>query len=324
MPDKQMNIHRAGVSDRGPVRPIMLAIAGDSAAGKTTITKGLVEALGPERITAVCVDDYHRYDRIERKSLSFTPLHPDCNYVEIMEQHLQLLATGQPILKPVYNHHDGTLGRPVLVEPREFVIIEGLLPLYTKLARACFDISVYLDPPEKIRRMWKVSRDTKKRGYTEEQVLADLDKREPESEKFIRPQRAFADIVVQFSPIVERGEDPNEARSATLLLRPTISHPDLSKIIGEDVQEAMHVKLIRDDDGKPVDTVHVHGYADRTMTRKIEDAIWAELDFPVPLPEILGTIEPGNRSEALAVAQLLLLFHLFQTASDISPATSRR
>ncbi|MDQ4098773.1 MAG: phosphoribulokinase, partial [Actinomycetota bacterium] len=44
-------------------RPIMLAIAGDSAAGKTTITKGLVAALGPERITSICVDDYHRYDR---------------------------------------------------------------------------------------------------------------------------------------------------------------------------------------------------------------------------------------------------------------------
>ena len=130
--------------------------------------------------------------------------------------------------------------------------------------------------------------------------------------------------MVQFSPIVERGEAPNSARSATLLLRPTISHPDLSKIIGEDVQEAMHVKLIRDDDGKPVDTVHVHGYADRSMTRKIEDAIWAELDFPVPLPEVLGTIEPGNRSESLAVTQLLLLFHLFQTASDISPASARR
>ncbi|MDP9072591.1 MAG: phosphoribulokinase [Actinomycetota bacterium] len=323
MPDKQMNIHRAGVSDRGPTRPIMLAIAGDSAAGKTTITKGLVQALGPERITAVCVDDYHRYDRIERKTKSFTPLHPDCNYVEIMEQHLQLLATGQPILKPVYNHHDGTLGRPVLVEPREFVIIEGLLPLYTKLARACFDITVYLDPPEKIRRMWKVSRDTKKRGYTEAEVLADLDKREPESAQFIRPQRAFADIVVQFSPIVERGEDPNEARSATLLLRPTISHPDLSKIIGENAREAMHVKLIRDDDGKPVDTVHVHGYADRETTRTIENAIWAELDCPEPLPEALGTIEPGNRSEALAVAQLLLLFHLFQASQEISPAASR-
>jgi phosphoribulokinase len=146
-----MEIHRASRANGSVARPIMLAIAGDSAAGKTTIAKGLVAALGPERITSVCVDDYHRYDRTERKTKPFTPLHPDCNYIEIMEQHLQLLSMGQPILKPVYNHHDGTLGRPVLVEPREFVIIEGLFPLYTKLSRACFDITVYLDPPEIVR-----------------------------------------------------------------------------------------------------------------------------------------------------------------------------
>lgn len=322
MPDKQMNIQRAGRSSGDAGRPIMLAIAGDSAAGKTTITKGLVDALGPHRITSVCVDDYHRYDREERKGLPFTPLHPDCNYMDIMEQHLQLLSMGQPILKPVYGHKDGKLGRPVLVEPREFVIIEGLLPLYTKLSRASFDITVYLAPPEPIRRAWKVHRDTQKRGYTEEQVLADLDRREPESAAFIRPQRAQADIVVSFSPIEERGEDRGSPPSATLQLRPTVPHPDLTAIIGEDTREAMHVKLLRDDDGKPVDVVHIHAYAKRETTRLVEEAIWTELKTDEPLPDALGTIEPGNRSEALAVTQLLLLFHLFQAASQSYPADS--
>jgi phosphoribulokinase len=312
MRDKQMSIQRASRFTGGSHRPIMLGIAGDSAAGKTTITRGLVEALGPDRITSVCVDDYHRYDRVERKSLPYTPLHPECNYVGIMEQHLKLLASGEPVLKPVYHHHDGTLGRPVLVEPRQFVIIEGLLPLHTKLARTCFDITVYLDPPEPIRYVWKVRRDTQKRGYTEDQVLADLARREPESAAFIRPQRAYADIVVQFAPIEARGESEVDSPSATLLLRPTIGHPDLSKIVGEDTREAMHVKLLRDDDGKPVDAVHIHGYAGREATRKVEVAIWDRLGGAKPVPDALGTIEPGNRSEALAVTQLLLLFHLFQ------------
>ncbi len=289
----------------------MLAIAGDSASGKTTLTKGLVEALGPERITAICVDDYHRYDRIERKDKPFTPLHPECNYVDIMEQHLQLLALGHPILKPVYNHSDGTLERPVLVEPREFVIIEGLLPLYTKLARACFDATVYLDPPEQIRRKWKVARDTQKRGYTEEQVLADLEKREPESEEFIRPQRAHANIVVSFSPIKERGESDADPPSATVLLRPTIPHPDLSKIVGEDVRTALHLKLLRDDDGKPVDALHIHSYAEPEMTRKVEEAIWDELGIKEPVPDTLGALD-GERSEPLALTQLILLFHMIQ------------
>ncbi len=108
----------------------------------------------------MCVDDYHRYDREERRNLPFTPLHPDCNHISVMEQHLQLLASGQPILKPVYDHRYGTLVRPELVEPRDYLIVEGLLPLHTKLSRACFDVSIYLDPPEPIRRGWKVRRDT--------------------------------------------------------------------------------------------------------------------------------------------------------------------
>ncbi|MGH9005658.1 MAG: phosphoribulokinase, partial [Acidimicrobiia bacterium] len=214
MPDKQIAIDRAWRRPEPGSRPIMLAIAGDSASGKTTLTKGLVDALGPDRITAICVDDYHRYDRAERKGLSFTPLHPSCNYIEVMEQHLQLLALGQPILKPVYNHQQGTLDRPVLVEPREFVIAEGLLPLHSRLARACFDVTVYLDPPEAIRRDWKVFRDTTKRGYTPEQVISELAMREPESAAFIRPQRAHADIVIRFSPIEERGETAADPLSA--------------------------------------------------------------------------------------------------------------
>ncbi|MEJ7775336.1 MAG: phosphoribulokinase, partial [Nocardioidaceae bacterium] len=227
------------------LRPIMLAIAGDSGTGKTTVTAGLVKALGPERMTSVAADDYHRYDREERKSLPFTPLSPECNYIDIMEQHLEQLARGEPILKPVYDHHTGELRRPEYVEPREFVIVEGLLPLHTKRARACFEVSVFLDPPEALRIAWKLARDTKKRGYTEAEVRADLLKREPESERFIRPQRTHADIVIRFAPIEERGETATDPLSATLLLRPTIDHPELHQILSGDTDQAMHLKLSR-------------------------------------------------------------------------------
>ena len=125
-----------------------------------------------------------------------------------MEQHLQLLATGQPVLKPVYDHQAGQLTRPQYVEPRGFVIVEGLLPLHTKLAAACFDVTVYLNPPEEIRREWKIKRDTTQRGYHREQVLAELDRRERESEEFIRPQRRRADIVVRFAPVAQRHDPP--------------------------------------------------------------------------------------------------------------------
>ena len=291
----------------------MLAIAGDSASGKTTLTRGIVEALGPDRATAVCVDDYHRFDREERRGLHFTALHPDCNFVAIMEQHLQLLATGQPILKPVYDHSSGRLVRPELVQPREFVVVEGLLPLHTKLARACFDVMIYLDPPEEVRREWKLARDTSRRGYTREGVLAELDRREPDSAGFIRPQRQYADIVVRFAPVSHREDPPDTPLSAELLLRPTVRHPDLTGVLHDDDTKAMHLKLIRDVDGRPVDALHIHGYAPREDSGVIEKAIWANLEVDHVMPGTLGRLSDGRRSEPLAITQLLVLFHLLDS-----------
>jgi phosphoribulokinase len=318
MPDKLMRLRRRE-SAPDPPRPVMVAIAGDSAAGKTTLTRGIANALGADRATALCVDDYHRYDRAERRSVPFTVLNPACNYIEVMEQHLQLLALGRPILKPVYDHSTGQLTRPVLVEPREFVIVEGLLPLHTRLARACFDISVYLNPPEPIRRKWKLKRDCAERGYTRDQVLTELDRREPESEAYIRPQRQWADIVIRFAPAAGHTAPADTPLSAEILLRPTIQHPELAHVLDDDDRRTVHLKLIRDCDGRPVDALHVHGYAPREDSRIVEKAIWGQLsaepDSVLPaqaLPDTLGEIRPGRRSEPLAIAQLLLLWHLLE------------
>ncbi len=323
MPENQTSTAASSQADTNdPIRPIMLAIAGDSGTGKTTITEGLVEALGRDRITSVAADDYHRYDREERKSLPFTPLNPKCNYMDIMQQDYQKLRARQPILKPIYNHDTGKLERPEYIEPADFVIVEGLLPLHTEESRACFDISVFLDPPEEIRIAWKLGRDTKKRGYTEDEVRADLKKREPESQEFIRPQRSQADIVVRFAPIKDRGETADDPLSATLLLRPTISHPDLPAILGEDTAEAMHVALIRDDDGKPVDAVHIHSYADPEVARKAEQAIWEELGLDTPVPDSLGQLNGEKRDDPLALTQLILLYHLIQARQGVTEKIS--
>lgn len=312
MPDKAIRLQRSEPAGPARQRPVMLAIAGDSAAGKTTLTRGIVAALGADRATAICVDDYHRYDRQERSDLPFTVLHPDCNYVEIIEQHLQLLALGRPILKPVYDHSTGRLARPVLVEPRDFVIVEGLLPLHTKLARACFDITVYLDPPEEIRRNWKLQRDCADRGYRREQVLRELDRREPDSAAYIRPQRQWADICVAFAPIAGRGAPDGTPLSAEILLRPTVQHPDLSGVLTDDDLRTLHLKLIRDSDRRPVDALHVHGYAPREDSRIVAKAIWEQLSTHAPMPETLGVLADGRRSEPLAIAQLLLVWHLYE------------
>ncbi|GAA2129150.1 phosphoribulokinase [Actinomadura napierensis] len=298
-------------------RPVMLAIAGDSAAGKTTLTRGLVRCLGAERMTAVCVDDYHRYDRAERAGKPFTALHPDCNHIDIMEQHLQLLSMGEPILKPVYDHATGELVRPELVEPRDFVIVEGLLPLHTRLARACFDITVYLDPPEPLRHSWKIRRDCDKRGYNPEQVMAELARREAESAAYIRPQRKYADIVVRFAPVAGRLDPPGTPLSAELLLRPTIDHPELADVLDGtpgDTDKLLHLRLHRDDDGRPVDALHVHGYVSPEESQVVKKAIWERLGpragDGLPAPDALGRLGDADTSDPLAITQLLLLYHL--------------
>lgn len=304
MPDKLMRMVRA----RDASRPVMIAIVGDSAAGKTTLTRGLVRALGEDRCTSICVDDYHKYDRAERQDLPFTALHPDCNYIDVMEQHLQLLAIGQPILKPHYDHATGTFTRPDYVEPREFVFVEGLHPLATKLLGACFDVKVFLDPPEEVRRGWKIARDTAERGYTEAEVLAELEARELESEQFIRPQRREADIVVRFAPIVGRDDPPQTPLSAELLLRPTIRHPPMSDILTDDHRYVMHLKVIRDD-GTPIDALHMHGYATAAQTDELKRQIWSHLDVSSEPPAGIGEIGAGQISEPLALTQLILLYH---------------
>jgi phosphoribulokinase len=106
-------------------RPIILGVVGDSAAGKTTISRGLVRVLGEHAVTHACTDDYHRYDRRQRAELGMTPLHPDCNHLDVMAQDLRHLRNGEAFLKPVYRHADGTFAPPVYVEPRGFAIVEG-------------------------------------------------------------------------------------------------------------------------------------------------------------------------------------------------------
>ena len=145
-------------------RPIVLGVVGDSGAGKTTLTRGLARVLGEANVSYVSGDDYHRYERAERAHLGVTPLDPRANHLDILGQHLGHLRRREPILKPVYDHRDGTLTRPEYVSPKRFIIVEGLFGLYTERMRECFDVKVYLDPDEGLRRLWKITRDTTKRG----------------------------------------------------------------------------------------------------------------------------------------------------------------
>lgn len=299
-------------------RPIVLGIVGDSAAGKSTLTRGLAAVLGEDRVTHICADDYHRYDRIERARLNITPLHPDCNYLDILELHLERAHYGEPMLKPVYDHSTGSLVRPEYIAPREFVIVEGLLGFHTAAMRAFYDVKVFLDPPEDLRRLWKVKRDTSKRGYSVEQVLAELDKREADSRDFIRPQRDYADVVVRFHPDGSyRSAASDSHLDVHLVLRPTIPHPDLSYLFDRERRLGCGVRLeLGRDGGRPVDFLEIDGNVSRERAAELEDEIWKHLPNlrPLDADQFGDYTDRGElrHSDPLALTQLLITYHLLR------------
>ncbi len=304
-------------------RRIILGIVGDSAAGKTTLTKGIAQILGEENVTVICTDDYHRYDREQRKEVGLSALHPDCNYLDVMQQHISLLRGGQPILKPIYNHETGKLDPPEYIEPKKFVILEGLLGYYTQACRDAFDVKVYLAPPESLRATWKVKRDTRKRSYTEEQVLEALKKREPDSEAYIRPQREWADVVVSFYPPKEHAEESNGNLNVSLVLRPTIPHPDLVRLF-ENKPENGSVRLeLERDMGKPVDVLEIEGSATKEEVIDMEKILCSEvpylanfcnIDSEVQIGKVVGTTGENIQSYPLALTQLLVTYHMLKAS----------
>jgi phosphoribulokinase len=302
-------------------RPILLGVVGDSASGKTTLTAGIEKIVGAERVTAVCTDDYHKYDREARKALAITPLDPACNYMEIMEQHLQLLSHGEPILKPRYNHDHGTLDSPELVMPKDYCVIEGLFGYYTKQMRDCFDVKVYLDPPEDVRTAWKVKRDCTKRNYTKEAVIKDLERREPDSEAYIRPQRSHSDIVVRFHP---PGPDINDAEhyNVRLVLRPTLPHPYLAEIASAtrtSKYEPIRFALARDR-GQPVDVLEIDGTVPMEVASQAERVIWEMMHHDGELnSSAIGIFAEGDEqhvSGPLGLTQLLIVFQLLAARKE--------
>ncbi|HEY9691829.1 MAG TPA: phosphoribulokinase [Oculatellaceae cyanobacterium] len=305
-------------------RPIILGIVGDSAAGKTTLTQGIAQVVGEENVTIICTDDYHRYDRRQRAENGISALHPDCNYVDIMEQHLSLLRNGQPILKPIYGHTSGTLEAPEYIQPRKFVIIEGLLGYSTLAARDCYDVKVFLAPPESLRTQWKVKRDTRKRGYSEAEVIEQLRKRESDSENFIRPQREWSDIVVSFYPPSDEPEESNTELNVRLVLRPTIPHPDMTKILHLSNSDGNAVRLeLERDMGKPVDVLEVDGHATSNQVLEIERMLCNDIPDLLPycsmqgnpdIGKLIGTTGETLQSYPLAITQLLISYHMLKAA----------
>ncbi len=199
-----------------------------------------------------------------------------------------------------------------------------MLGYSTPALRDCFDVKVYLAPPETLRTAWKIKRDTLKRGYTEAQVLTELQKREPDSDRFIRPQRQWADLVASFYPPIDRTDENDPLLNVRLVLRPTIPHPDLSEIIDRDDSSDLYptIRLTLDRDmGKPVDVLEVDSHATADRINILEQMICADMpdlhtvcnrEVNPNLGNITGTTGEILQSYPLALTQLLITYYMLK------------
>lgn len=318
---------------RSDAQPIILGVVGDSAAGKSTLSGGIAAILGLDRVAIVQADDYHRHSRAERHRLGLTALDPTANHVDILEQHLCLLRRGQPILKPVYDHATGGLAVPERLEPKPFVIVEGLLAYHSRAMRDCFDVKVFVEPDEGLRGRWKLVRDCAERGYLPDQVRQSLAQREADSISHIQPQRTFADIVVRFTPpagdqagpgLVAAPPEQDDSRlNARHLLRPTLPHPDLGPVLDAGGKGGFHLALARDSDGKPVDMLDISGTIDGRRAKAVEDLLWSLIPEASHLRAPLGRFTDASgktaSSHPLALSQLLITYHLVKAATSLAP-----
>jgi phosphoribulokinase len=174
----------------------IIGVAGDSGSGKTTFTQGIRDIFGSSLVSTITLDDYHRFDREERRREGLTALNPKANRIDLLEHHLVMLRRGVPIEKPVYNHTTGTFDPPVIFRPKKILILEGLHTLFTPTLRRNLDFTLFVDPAREVKYDWKLRRDMAKRGYSKDAVLQEIAAREPEYEQYILPQKEYADAVI--------------------------------------------------------------------------------------------------------------------------------
>ena len=175
----------------------VIGIGGDSGSGKSTILSDIKSMLG-EKVLELEGDADHKWDRRDFNWQKFTHLDPRANFLHRQAADILTLKTGKPVERVEYDHGEGSFTPSKTVMPREYVVLSGLHTFYLPLLRKLVDVKIYMDTEDRVRKHWKVVRDAAERGYTKEAVLAQLEKRTGDAEKYIYPQRNFADIIIRY------------------------------------------------------------------------------------------------------------------------------
>lgn len=178
----------------------MIGIAGGTGSGKTTVAERISEFLGGERVLIIPQDAYYK-DRSylpleERDKLNFD--HPDAFDMDLLVEHLKRLKSGHPIEMPIYNYKLHIREKDTrYIEPRDVIVLEGILVLHEEKLRKLMDIKIFVDTPDDIRFIRRLQRDIGERGRTLESVINQyMETVRPMHEQFVEPSKRYADIII--------------------------------------------------------------------------------------------------------------------------------
>lgn len=184
----------------------VLAIAGDSGSGKSTLVEALRTVFPFDKNLVLETDRYHKWERGHESWKTVTHLNPEANFLEKMSDDTYMLKLGEQIQQVDYDHNSGTFTDVTPIESKPYVFLCGLHTLYPQELRTSLDLKVFIHTQPQLKRFWKLQRDMKKRGYTFEQCDAIFQKRQADYERYILPQKEFADICIEYSTYVKLPE----------------------------------------------------------------------------------------------------------------------
>ncbi|MGH4137188.1 uridine kinase [Clostridium sp.] len=181
-------------------RPISIGITGGTGSGKSTIAREIYKQFDDSCIAMLEQDSYYK----DQSHLSFEERvktnydHPDAFDTSLLVEHLNLLLEGQSIKKPIYNFEiHNRMEETVAVEPKEIIIVEGILVLQEKILRDMLDIKIYVDTDADVRFIRRLVRDINERGRTTDSVIKQyLNVVKPMHEQFTEHTKRYADIII--------------------------------------------------------------------------------------------------------------------------------
>jgi uridine kinase len=181
-------------------KPVIIGVSGGSGSGKTTVTKAIYNYFKGHSILVLEQDSYYKdqSDVPFEERLKTNYDHPLAFDNDLLIEHLEKLLNYEPIEKPVYDYTIHTRSsETVHVEPKNVIILEGILVLEDERLRNLMDIKLFVDTDADLRFIRRLTRDIKERGRTLDSVIEQyINVVRPMHNQFIEPTKRYADIII--------------------------------------------------------------------------------------------------------------------------------